>query len=69
MKASSLYSTLVERPAGQTASRSRNALVSLPQRERSRSNRGSKAASFVSYTFSAFPSWRTRHSVSLPMIS
>jgi len=29
----------------------------------------SKAASFVSYLFSAFPSWRTRHSASLPMIS
>jgi hypothetical protein len=44
-------------------------LVPLMQSKGGSRNRRFEAASFVSSIFSAFPSWRTRHSASLPMIS
>jgi hypothetical protein len=69
---------LFQRKAAAVSSRGR--LASPPSRAETRTScpcrsprkaaatAASKAASFVSFMFSAFPSWRTRHSALLPMI-
>jgi hypothetical protein len=70
VKAGGLYPTLLSRGPLASPRPGAETRTSCPCRNarEAAATAASKAASLVLYAFSAFPSWRTRHSASLPMI-